>query len=220
MRFFDIVFSLIAIAVFSPVLLIIMLILLFSGEHKIFYLQERIGKGFKSFHVFKFVTMMSNSEKMKGGDVTQKNDPRILPLGRVLRHTKLNELPQLFNVFIGQMSVIGPRPLTPSQFYNYSDEQQRAISIMLPGLSGIGSLVFRDEEGIMGEFQEDNSYVHDKIITPFKGDLEVWYYKNKSLYLYFKIIFLTIASILNPKLKIRNSFKDLPKPQGALSHLV
>ena len=158
MRFFDILFSLIAIIVFSPILIIIIIILLLTGEHEVSYLQERMGKGFKSFYVFKFATMMKNSEKMEGGDVTQKNDIRVLPFGKFLRKSKLNELPQLFNILIGNMSVVGPRPLTPPQFYNYSDKQQRSISLMTPGLSGVGSLIFRDEEGIMDKIDKDNSY--------------------------------------------------------------
>lgn len=220
MRFFDILFSLIAIIILSPILLFVMAVLLLTGEHEVFYLQERMGKGFKTFHVFKFVTMMKDSEKMEGGTVTQKNDPRVLPFGKFLRKSKINELPQLFNIFIGNMSIVGPRPLTPPQFYNYSETQQKAISLMTPGLSGIGSLIFRDEEGIMDQIDMDNSYIHDKIITPYKGDLECWYYENKSLWLYFKIIFLTALSVFNSEKKFRSSFSKLPNPEGILSDLV
>jgi lipopolysaccharide/colanic/teichoic acid biosynthesis glycosyltransferase len=220
MRLFDILFSSLAIVVFSPILIIVIVILLLSGEHEVFYLQERMGKGFKSFHVFKFVTMKKNSEKMEGGDVTQKNDIRVLPIGKILRKSKLNELPQLFNILIGNMSVVGPRPLTPPQFYNYSDKQQKSISLMTPGLSGIGSLIFRDEEGIMDKIDNDNSFIHDKIITPYKGDLECWYYEKKNIFLYFKIILLTANSVFNSNKKFRDSFKGLPVPTGDLLDLV
>jgi lipopolysaccharide/colanic/teichoic acid biosynthesis glycosyltransferase len=220
MRFFDILFSLMAIFVFSPILIVVILILLLTGEHEVFYLQKRMGRGFKPFNVFKFVTMKKNSEKMEGGDVTQKNDARVLPFGKFLRKSKLNELPQLFNIFIGNMSVVGPRPLTPPQFYNYSDKQQKFISLMTPGLSGIGSLIFRDEEGIMDKIDKDNSFIHDKIITPYKGDLECWYYEKRNLLMYFKIIMLTVLSVFNSDKKYRASFEDLPKPAGLLSELI
>ncbi len=220
MRFFDIFFSLMAIIVFSPILIVVILILLLTGENEVFYLQERMGKGFKAFNVFKFVTMMKNSEKMEGGDVTQKNDVRVLPFGKFLRKSKLNELPQLFNILIGNMSVVGPRPLTPPQFYNYSDKQQKYISLMTPGLSGIGSLIFRDEEGIMDKIDKDNSFIHDKIITPYKGDLECWYFENRNIFLYFKIILLTALSVFNSNKKFRESFKNLPKPTELLVDLV
>lgn len=197
-----------------------MIILLLTGEHEVFYLQERMGKSYKPFYVYKFVTMMMNSEKMTGGDVTQKKDPRILPFGKILRKSKLNELPQLFNILIGKMSVVGPRPLTPSQFYNYSKEQQKAISLMTPGLSGIGSLIFRDEEGIMDRIDKDNSFIHDKMITPYKGDLECWYFENRNMSLYFKIILLTVLSVFNSNKQFRASFKGLPEPTGLLLDLV
>jgi len=220
MRFFDILFSLIAIIIFSPVLLIVILILLLTGEHEVFYLQQRMGKNFNPFNIFKFVTMMKNSEKMEGGDVTQKNDSRVLPVGKFLRKSKLNQLPQLFNILIGTMSIVGPRPLTPPQFYNYSEKQQKYISQMTPGLSGIGSLIFRDEEGLMDKIDKDNSFIHDNIITPYKGDLECWYYENRNILLYFKIIFLTVYSVFNSDKKIRDSFKGLPEPKGILEELV
>ena len=109
-RFFDILFSGLAIIILFPFMLPIMIGLKLTGEHDIFYCQERVGKGGKIFKVLKFATMMRNSENMPGGVLTQKNDPRILPMGKFLRKTKINELPQLINIFIGQMSVIGPRP--------------------------------------------------------------------------------------------------------------
>ena len=110
-RLFDILFSGIAILVLCPLLLLIILILSATGEREIFYKQNRVGKNRISFELFKFATMQKNSENKGAGTVTLKNDFRVLPFGKFLRKTKLNELPQLFNIFIGQMSVIGPRPL-------------------------------------------------------------------------------------------------------------
>ena len=103
-RFFDILFSGLALLVLFPFMLPIVIGLKLTGEHDIFYLQERIGKGGKPFKVFKFATMMRNSANMKGGLVTLKDDPRILPMGKFLRKTKINELPQLINIFIGNIT--------------------------------------------------------------------------------------------------------------------
>ena len=112
-RFFDILFSGIAILILSPLFIVVILILRFTGEGEIFFLQDRIGKGGNKFKLFKFVTMIKNSPDMGTGTITIKNDPRILPFGKFLRKTKINELPQLLNIFFGDMCIIGPRPLTP-----------------------------------------------------------------------------------------------------------
>ena len=148
-RFFDILFSLAALIFFLPLFIPIIIILKFTGEGEIFYLQERIGRNQVPFKIFKFVTMVKNSANMGTGTITMKNDPRILPVGSFLRKTKINELPQLLNILIGDISVIGPRPLTTETFNAYTIEDQRIISKVKPGLSGIGSIVFRGEEEIM-----------------------------------------------------------------------
>ena len=107
-RFFDILFSALALLVLSPLLLPIVLILKLSGEGEIFFLQERIGKGGQVFKLFKFATMLKDSPNIGTGTVTMKGDPRVLPVGKFLRKTKINELPQLLNIFFGDTSVIGP----------------------------------------------------------------------------------------------------------------
>ena len=115
-RFFDIFFSGLALLVLSPLFIILILILRFSGEGEIFFLQERIGKDNKPFMLFKFATMLKNSPHIGTGTITVKNDPRVLPIGKFLRKSKINELPQLINIFKGDMSSIGPRPLTLKAF--------------------------------------------------------------------------------------------------------
>ena len=115
-RFFDIFFSGLALLFLSPLLVPIFIILKFSGEGEVFFLQERIGKGGDVFKLFKFATMLKDSPNIGTGTVTMKGDPRVLPVGKFLRKTKINELPQLLNIFFGDMSVIGPRPLTPKTF--------------------------------------------------------------------------------------------------------
>ena len=209
-RFFDILFSGIAIIILLPFMIPIMIGLKLTGEHDIFYMQERIGKGGKPFGVLKFATMLRNSPNMAGGVLTQKNDPRILPMGKFLRKTKINELPQRVNIFIGQMSVIGPRAQAKRHYDLYSTEVKAAIDTVAPGLSGLGSVAFRDEEDMLNAV-EDRDNFHDTIIAPYKGALEVWFVQHRSVTVYFKLIWLTVLAVLKPSSKAwRKAFKDLP----------
>ena len=148
-RFFDILFSLIALAIISPVLIPVTIILLLTGEHEVFYKQERVGYKNRIFGILKFATMLKNSPNMGSKDLTSRNDPRVLPIGKFLRKSKLNELPQLINIMIGDMSFVGPRPLMKSGYDRYSDEMKEKVYNVRPGLTGIGSIVFRDEELII-----------------------------------------------------------------------
>jgi lipopolysaccharide/colanic/teichoic acid biosynthesis glycosyltransferase len=210
-RFFDIIISIISITIFLPFLMPIMIGLALTGEHHIFYLQPRVGKNNIIFMVIKFATMLKNSPNMAGGFITQKNDQRVLPLGHFLRKTKINELPQLINILMGQMSFVGPRPIVAEHLALYPEATQKAILQQTPGLTGLGSLIFRDEEGVLDRAGGDRKHTHDTIIAPYKGELELWYYKNKNLSTYFIIIFLTAWSIINPRSDIhRRLMRDLP----------
>jgi len=219
-RLFDILFSLIALLLLSPLFLTVAVILALTGEHQVFYLQERVGFRGEDFKVFKFATMLKNSERMPGGLLTQENDPRVLPFGAFLRKTKINELPQLINIFLGSMSVVGPRPQARLHYDLYTEDQKRYISRLKPGLTGIGSLIFRDEEGILARSGRDFDYTHDKIITPYKGELEKWYYHHRSLGNYFKIIFLTAAGILKSDLRVMHRFPALPEVPEELKGII
>jgi len=207
-RFFDIVFSGLAILVLSPLIITLVFILKFTGEGEVFFTQNRIGKNMKKFSLLKFATMLKNSENMGAGTVTIKNDPRVLPIGKFLRKTKLNELPQLFNIFIGDMSVIGPRPLHIKQFSFYKEDDQMVIASVLPGLSGMGSIIFRDEEKLLQSSQDPDKTYKQKI-SPEKAKLEKFYIKNISIYLYFKLIILTLIALMFPKIDLKIFFKDL-----------
>ena len=211
-RFFDIFFSSLALLILFPLLVPIVLILKFSGEGEIFFLQERIGKNGQTFKLFKFATMLKDSPNIGTGSVTMNEDPRILPVGKFLRKTKINELPQLLNIFFGDMSVIGPRPLTAQTFGSYSAETQEIINKVRPGLSGIGSIIFRGEEEIMhGESASIDFY--NNIIAPYKGSLEEWFVSNKNIYIYFLAIFITIWTVVFPSTNIAwRVFKNLPEP--------
>lgn len=218
-RLLDIVFSSIAILILSPLLVVIIVILKFTGEGEIFYKQQRVGKDGNIFGVYKFATMVKNSSKMGTGFITTKNDPRVLPVGRILRKTKLNELPQVFNIFLGDMSIVGPRPQVPKHFEIYSDHVKSEIKKIRPGLTGIGSIFFRDEEKIL-EKNKQLSYeeCYNNVIAPYKGKLELWYVKHKSVRLYLVLIFLTAWVVLFPNSQLHlKMFKSLPAPPKELS---
>ena len=208
-RFFDIIFSASALFFLFPVFLTTIIILKFTGEGEIFFKQNRVGKDGDIFGLFKFATMLKNSPNIGTGTVTTNNDPRILPLGKFLRATKINELPQLINIINGDMSLVGPRPLTEEVFSNYNKNIQDIILSVRPGLSGIGSIIFRNEENILND---DSLDYYNNVLLPYKGILEKWYVKKKNLYIYFSVIILTISIVIFPKFNIiRKIFPDLPK---------
>ena len=209
-RFFDICIALFAFVSLAWLLLPCMLILLCTGEHYVFYYQERIGKGGKPFKIIKFATMLLNSPNMAGGTITTRNDPRVLPFGKFLRMTKINELPQVFNVLNGTMSIVGPRPLVREGFEFYSPELRKAIYERTPGVTGIGSIIFRDEEKYLSKAPNPKQFYKDYII-PYKGELEIWYGDNMSFSKDFIIIFLTAWLILFPKSKLpEKALRGLP----------
>jgi len=220
LRFFDIIISAFAITILFPFMIPIMIILKLTGEHDIFYQQTRIGKDEKPFKLLKFATMLRDSPNMTGGLITAPKDTRLLPLGKILRKTKINELPQILNVFIGQMSIVGYRPFVKEHYDLYSEEVRQNISTIKPGLTGIGSIVFRNEEEILHSVP-DRDYFHDKIITPNKGKLECWYVKNKNIKNYILIILCTALVILNPKNKFwKKCFKGLPSIAEELENYI
>ena len=154
--------------------------------------------------------MLKNSPNIGTGEITVKNDPRVLPLGSFLRKTKINELPQLLNILKGDMSIIGPRPMVPNTFYKYPFKAQNIIKKIRPGLSGVGSIIFRDEEKYL-EGAENPVEFYENEIIPYKSEVEIWFINNQSVFLYFKIIFLTIFIVLFPnKIIPIDVFKNLP----------
>lgn len=220
LRFFDILFSGLAIIILFPFMFPIMVILKLTGENDTFYTQERVGKGGKVFRVIKFATMLRDSPNMPGGLITAPNDPRLLPIGKILRKTKINELPQLFNIFIGDMSIIGYRPFAVKHYELYSAEVQQCISAIRPGLTGIGSIIFRNEEEILHS-AVDRNYVHDKLITPYKGQLECWYVQNRTVKNYFLLIFFTILIVFHSKNTLwKKWFKNLPEMPDELKQYI
>ena len=215
-RFLDIIFSGLALLLLSPLLVAIVIILKCSGEGEVFFMQERVGRHGALFKLFKFATMLKDSPNLGTGTVTMRGDPRVLPVGKFLRKTKINELPQLLNIFFGDMSVIGPRPLTIQTFGSYSNITQDIVKEVRPGLSGVGSIIFRGEEDIMYGANASVDF-YDNVIAPYKGALEEWFVSNKGLYIYFVAIFITIWAIFFPKTKAAwKVFKGLPEPPEEL----
>ena len=213
-RIIDVLLSILALLVLFPLFMPIVIILLLTGEHKVFYLQNRVGYKNKNFKIIKFATMLSNSANMGSGSLTLKNDPRVLPFGTFLRKTKINELPQILNIIIGDLSIVGPRPQMQVDFEKYSDDVQKKIYNVRPGLTGIGSIIFRDEESLIS-FAAENENPHDfykRVIAPYKGELEIWYHSHRSLFLDFQLIFMTAWAIVSPETRLYEKwFKDLPK---------
>ena len=210
-RILDVIFSLSAILLLAPLLVPVIIILRFTGEGEVFYVQKRVGMGGRNFGLLKFATMLRDSPNIGSGEITISNDPRVLPFGKFLRKTKLNELPQIWNIVVGDMSIVGPRPMVPNTYAYYPEPAQQKLNTVRPGLTGIGSIVFRDEERFLRD-RENPTQFYNYHIIPYKSDIEIWYVENQSLRLYSQIIFITAWVVLFPNSKLANKFfTNLPE---------
>ena len=210
-RLIDLALSVIALILISPLFIPIVIILLLTGEHYVFYTHDRVGYKGKTFKLIKFSTMLKDSPNIGSKDITVRHDPRVFPFGRFLRRTKINELPQILNVVKGDMSIIGPRPLTPRNFSFYPEEAKQNIAKLKPGISGIGSIVFRDEEALLSTYKTSLDNFYKLNISPYKGELETWYLNHQNTWLDFKLIAITALIIIRPSIDINVFFKNLPK---------
>jgi len=212
-RLLDLSVAILSLLILLPIFIPICVILKLSGEGEIFYLQERVGTDNKNFKIYKFATMLKNSEVMGSGIYTAKNDSRILPFGNFLRKSKINELPQIINILTGEISLVGPRPLIRRTFELYTEDDQNIISSIKPGLTGIGSIVFRNEEDLLLKANAQNLEIfYEKNITPHKAELEKWYVQNKSFFNDLLIILLTAWVIIFKQSKLPwMIFSNLPK---------
>ena len=215
-RFFDVTLSGLALILFLPWGLLVAAILRLTGEGEVFYGQVRVGEAGRHFRLLKFATMLKDSPSMGSGDVTIKDDPRVLPFGRFLRKTKINEVPQLLNVLVGDMSIVGPRPQTPGNFTYFPQASATVIKSMKPGLTGIGSLVFRDEESMASRSKKPLAACYREDIGPYKAELESWYQRRQNLLTYFLLIAFTAWVIIRPRSEIyRRVWPSLPPlPEG------
>jgi lipopolysaccharide/colanic/teichoic acid biosynthesis glycosyltransferase len=212
-RLLDIIVSFLALIILTPVLLPVVIILRFSAEGHVFYFQDRIGRNRINFKIIKFATMLKDSPNLASGSITLSGDWRVTKPGKFLRKTKINELPQIINILKGDISLVGPRPLVTKTFSAYNEDVQSKIYNVKPGLTGIGSIIFRDEESIISAItDEDPHEFYKRVIAPYKGELEMWYQSNCSFLLDLQLIFMTAWVILVPTSKLYEKwFKDLPK---------
>ena len=210
-RLVDILLSLLALTILLPLFIPIIIILLLTGEHEVFYLQTRIGLKNTKFKIWKFTTMVKNSANMGTGSLTIRNDPRVLPIGKFLRKTKINEFPQFINVLIGNMSMVGARPQMDVDFLKFPEHVQKRIYDTPPGITGVGSIIFRDEERWISEAEGNKHEFYRNHIAPYKGEVEMWYQQNVSLFTDLMLIALTVWVILVPDSEvIYKVFKSLP----------
>lgn len=217
-RIIDLLLSVLAFILISPIFFFLILLLWAIGEHEIFYLKTRLGYHNKPFKMIKFATMVKNSLEIGTGSLTLRNDPRITKVGSFLRKTKLNELPQIINVILGHMSIVGPRPQMMVDFMKFPDRDRETLFLVKPGITGIGSIIFRDEEGWISGATGDKHEFYKQNIAPYKGQLELWYRKRLSFRTDFILIFLTAWTIISPKSNlVFKVFKDLPKKPEMLN---
>ncbi len=216
-RFIDLFISIFALIVLLPLFILIIIILRFTGEGEVFYFQKRLGFLNKKFNIIKFATMVKNSPNIGTGSLTLRNDPRVLPFGKFLRKSKINELPQIFNVIFGDMSIVGPRPQMQVDFDKFPSGKRNIIYKSRPGITGIGSIIFRDEEKWISNFKGDKHKFYSEKIAPYKTEVEIWYYYNQTTAIDLKLIFLTAWVIIFPKSNlVYKLIKSLPKKPAYL----
>lgn len=192
-RFFDIVFSLLGVIILSPLLIAVYLAIVAGSKGGGFYTQERVGRGGVPFRLYKFRSMRTGSDA-KGLITVGSRDPRITGIGYFIRKYKIDELPQLFNVIAGHMSLVGPRPEVRKYVDLYTEEQRKVLAVR-PGITDYASIEYADENTILG--QADNpDEVYVKQIMPDKIRYNMKYINHPTLGEYFKIIFLTVKKVL------------------------
>ena len=192
-RLFDVFLSLLGIIILLPLLIIIYLLIVIESKESGLYLQKRVGKDGVDFILFKFRSMRVGSDK-KGFITIGGRDPRLTKIGATLRSLKLDELPQLFNVLLGEMSLVGPRPEVRKYVNMYTPEQKQVLSVR-PGITDYASIEYVDENNILEKSSDPEKSYIDKIM-PHKISLNMKYINNQSVKEYFKIIFLTFWKII------------------------
>lgn len=192
-RFFDVILAATGIIILMPVFVTISIIIICESEGGAFYRQTRIGKNYKAFHLYKFRSMYPDSAR-KGLLTIGKRDPRITGTGQFLRASKLDELPQMFNVLLGDMSMVGPRPEVRKYVQLYNPEQRKILSIR-PGITDLASIYYASENEILGRSGDpENMYIN--VIMPEKIRLNLIYLENHNPVHYFRIIFKTVVHVV------------------------
>jgi lipopolysaccharide/colanic/teichoic acid biosynthesis glycosyltransferase len=193
-RLTDIIFSSIGLLITSPILLPVMFLVWKQDRHSPFYVAERVGKDLKPFRMVKLRSMMKNADA-SGVDSTSANDMRITPIGQFIRKFKLDELTQLWNVLIGDMSLVGPRPNVKREVDLYTDEELRLLSIK-PGITDFSSIVFSDEGEILSD-KKDPDLAYNQLIRPGKSRLGLFYVQNSTLRTDLVLLVLTVIAVFS-----------------------
>ena len=192
-RFFDFVLSLVGLVILAPIFIVLAVWIKIDSMGPVFYKQIRVGQNGKDFGLFKFRSMVVDADK-KGLITVGGRDPRITRSGYFIRKYKLDELPQLINVLVGDMSLVGPRPEVRKYVDLYTDEQQKVLSVK-PGITDYASIEYMDENEILGKSSDpEKTYIEE--IMPEKIKYNMKYINNKNLFEYFKIILLTVLKIV------------------------
>ncbi len=191
-RVFDLTASVLGLALLSPLFVIIAILIKFSSKGPVFFVQKRMGRDFKEFNLYKFRSMVADAPK-KGLQITSGDDPRITKIGRFIRKTKIDELPQLINVIKGEMSLVGPRPEVKKYVELKKDEYKKVLSVR-PGITDLAAIEFRDEEKLLqGYKNKEKAYINE--ILPRKIALYNKYIDNISFISDIKIILQTLRVI-------------------------
>ena len=193
-RIIDFTFSLIGLIICSPILIPVIIIVWMQDWHSPFYVAPRTGKGEKQFRMVKLRSMIVNAHK-SGVDSTSSNDTRITGVGRFIRRYKLDELSQLWNVLIGDMSLVGPRPNVKRETDLYTIEEKKLFTLK-PGITDFSSIVFSDEGDILKD-KADPDIAYNQLIRPWKSKLGIFYIDNRSSLVDLKLIYLTVIAILS-----------------------
>ena len=209
-RLFDIVASLVGLIVFAPIMLIVAIIVKVTSPGPILFSQKRLTKGMREFNIYKFRSMVSNELREKNTVQIKGSSSEITPIGKVMRKTKLDELPQFWNILKGDMSFIGPRPELPRRL-KYYDERQKEIFSVRSGISSPASIVFSDEEYLMNQVENPEKF-YIKEIMPYKIELNLYYIEHQS---FFYDIWLIIATLLKIVNRVKN--EDIVKDKTLLA---
>ncbi|MDU5107134.1 sugar transferase [Clostridium sp.] len=192
-RIFDFLVSLVGIIILSPIFIIVSIAIKIDSRGSILFLQKRVGKDGKEFNIYKFRTMVTDAEKL-GKQITIGNDSRITKVGAFLRKFKIDELPQLFNVLLGDMSLVGPRPEVPKYVALYNDEQKKVLSIR-PGITDMASLRYKDENDILGKVENPEEY-YINVIMKDKLSLNLEYIEKSNVFFDIYLIVKTIIKCI------------------------
>ena len=209
-RLFDIVASLVGLIVFAPIMLIVGIIVKITSPGPMLFSQKRLTKGMREFNIYKFRSMVSNELREKNTVQIKGSSSEITPIGKFMRKTKLDELPQFWNILKGDMSFIGPRPELPRRL-KYYDERQKEIFFVRSGISSPASIVFSDEEYLMNQVKDPEKFYIQEIM-PYKIELNLYYIEHQS---FFYDIWLIIATLLKIVNRVKN--EDIVKDKRLLA---